>query len=59
MTDAGRAQTKKQRRLERESRGEYKKPEDPNADPFRYKWFEDNDDDEFELLNKPKGGGCG
>lgn len=58
LTDSGRAAAKRQKRLEREAKGEYKKA-DPTADPFRYKWFEENDDDEFELLNKPKGGGCG
>ena len=58
LTDSGRAAAKRQKRLEREAKGEYKIA-DPTADPFRYKWFEENDDDEFELLNKPKGGGCG
>jgi hypothetical protein len=59
LTDSGIAETKKKRRQEREARGEFKKP-DPNADPFRYKWFEEDDGEDINLLGSGnKKGGCG
>lgn len=58
LTDEGRANARKQRRLEREARGEFKQA-DPNADPFRYKWFEDSDEEIDILGGGKKGGGCG
>ena len=63
LTDEGIAKAKLQRRKDRISRGEVlpKKNED-DKDPYRYKWFEEEDDDELlqivEGRNK-KGGGCG
>ena len=57
LTDEGRANARRQRRLEREARGEFKQV-DPTADPFRYKWFEE-DDEEINILGGKKGGGCG
>lgn len=63
LTDEGIAKAKLQRRKDRIARGEVlpKKNED-DKDPYRYKWFEEEDDDELlqivEGRNK-KGGGCG
>lgn len=63
FTDEGIAKAKLKRRKDRIDRGEIlpKKNVD-DMDPYRYKWFEEDDDDELlqivEGRNK-KGGGCG
>ena len=36
LTDRGRAEARKKKRQEREARGEFRTPKDPNADPYRY-----------------------
>ena len=63
LTDEGIASAKLKKRQERLARGEVlpKKNED-NKDPYRYKWFEEDDEDELLQIvegRKPKGGGCG
>ena|ERR1719453_2319863 len=64
LTDAGRAETRRKKRAERMARGEDltgKQNPFKNEDPYRWRVFEDDtDDDNFEMLNNPKGGGgCG
>jgi len=64
ITDAGKAEARKKRRAERIARGEdvSGKTKGKNLDPYRWRVFEDEtDDDNFELINdsKKSGGGCG
>lgn len=63
LTDEGIASAKLKKRQERLARGEVlpKKSED-NKDPYRYKWFEEDDEDELLQIvegRKKSGGGCG
>ena len=57
LTDRGIAEAKRKRRKEREAKG-IVPDKSVTLDPYRYKWFEDDDED-IETLGKPKGGGCG
>ncbi len=63
LTDEGIASAKLKKRQERLARGEVlpKRSED-DKDPYRYKWFEEDDEDELLQIvegRKPKSGGCG
>ena len=63
LTDEGIASAKLKKRQERLARGEVlpKKGEDIK-DPYRYKWFEEDDEDELLQIvegRKKSGGGCG
>lgn len=63
LTDEGIASAKLKKRQERLARGELlpKKGED-TKDPYRYKWFEEDDEDELLQIvegRKKSGGGCG
>jgi hypothetical protein len=58
LTDQGRADAARKRRAERLARGEAPKSEE-GLDPYRYKWFEENDDDIDLISGKKSGGGCG
>lgn len=62
ITDQGLAKARLQRRKEKLERGEIIQP-NANADPYRWKIFEDGDDmDDLELIangGKKKSGGCG
>jgi len=64
LTDQGIASAKLKKRQERLARGEaLPKKNDDNKDPYRYKWFEEDDEDELlqivEGKKNKKGGGCG
>ena len=62
LTDQGIAKAKLQRRKERIEKGEIIQP-NQNLDPYRWKIFEEDDDDnDLEILasgGKKKTGGCG
>jgi len=63
LTDQGLAKARLQRRKEKLERGEIIQP-NTNADPYRWKIFEDGDEDgDLELIanggKKKSGGGCG
>ena len=60
LTDQGLAEARRKKRLDRIARGESeRKVADPSLDPYRYKWFEEDDSDDFEVVSRKKGGGCG
>ena len=58
LTDAGRAKARAQKRAEKLARGEAPKTTE-GLDPYRYTWFEENDDDIDLLGGGKKTGGCG
>lgn len=63
ITDKGLAEARKRRRMERLARGDDVSGRNKeNLDPYRWRVFEDDtDDDNFDLLDSSKsgGGGCG
>ena len=63
ITDKGLAEARKKRRMERLARGEDVSGRNKeNLDPYRWRVFEDDtDDDNFDMLDSSKsgGGGCG
>jgi hypothetical protein len=62
ITDKGLAEARRKKRNERIARGEDLNPKNKeNLDPYRWKIFEDDtDDDNFSMLDSKKtGGGCG
>ena len=61
ITDKGLAESRRKKRNERLAKGEDLSRNKENLDPYRWRVFEDDtDDDNFDMLESNKsGGGCG